>query len=85
MNLEQLVRLKQIFEVNENKFEYSIYGFGFQVSVLDPPQLMGLNTAIIYANEDIQAGQYTDEELKDAGRYWGNRQEIEIREFPDEL
>jgi len=81
--LERLVRMKLIIEVNNNNFEYGVYGFGFQVSNIDPPQLMGMPCAEINGDSDILAGNFSQEEVSEASKIWGNRQSYEIKEFPD--
>lgn len=84
--LKRLVGYKLMVEIEDEGFEYAVYGFGFQVSIENPPKLLGLSSAIVFSVDYIK-NKYTKNDLKEARRHFGskiNRQEIKIKEFPDD-
>ena len=81
--LNELVRLKQIVEVQLKNFKNAIYGVGFKVSLLEPPTLMGLVYSTFDRDESIINKHFTKVELEQALSYWGQGKEIPLKEFPD--
>lgn len=81
--LHRLTELKLIKEVHETSFNYGVYGFGFQVSVIFPPQLMGLVTAVVIGADEIK--KYSETDLEEAYQHFGHRntrQVFKVEEFP---
>jgi hypothetical protein len=81
--LKRLVRLQLVYRVHHDQFQHAVYGFGFQVSIIDPPQLMGLAGAIVNADSEILQGNFSQEEIDEASRYWGGDRGMVLREFPN--
>lgn len=82
--LLRLVQLKLIVEIEDDSFQYAVYGFGFQVSEEDPPKLLGLISAIILSAGEVE-GKYSKGDVDEARLHFGGkdkRQEIKIEEFP---
>lgn len=82
--LKRLVELKTIKEVHLNSFSFGMYGFGFGVSTIYPHQLQGLNSVIVMG-ADVLEGKYTNEDIEEAYREWGDRSGYyrkKIEEFP---
>lgn len=82
--LERLVRLKLVLEVHNHEFKHAVYGFGFSVSLIDPPRLLGMPAAEVSADPKVIEGDFTQDEVDEAGQNWGRREEIKLREFPDQ-
>lgn len=84
--LEKMIELKLIKEIEENSFNQGVYGFGFQVSVENPPQLLGIVSAIVIG-ADIVKGKYSKADVEEARRNFGKKgsgQITVIEEFPKE-
>jgi hypothetical protein len=84
--LERMVELKLINEIENDDFKYGVYGFGFQVSIDNPPDLFGVVSAIVIG-ANIVKGKYTKADIKEARKHFSekdSRQIIPIEEFPKE-
>lgn len=78
--LERLVRLKLIQLIHNEAFEFGVYGFGFMVSKIYPPQFLGLGNSIVMSPDAID--KFTENELEEALKLWGQEQVSKIEEFP---
>jgi len=84
--LENIVRLKLIKEVHWKKFNYGIYGFGFQVSLTYPPRLFGMTNTIVMGADEVK-GKYSEKDLEDSKIVWGTEWHgtpTKIEEFPSD-
>lgn len=79
--LQRLVRLKLIQLIHDKSFNFCVYGLGFQVSISHPPKLLCLANAIVLG-ADVVAGKYTQEEVNEAKKIWGDGEAYKISEFP---
>lgn len=83
--LMNIMRLRLIKEVHNSNFDYAVYGFGFQVSITYPHQLLSLASTIIMAAEEVK-GKYTSQDLEDSRIMWGDPSSVttkKIHEFPE--
>lgn len=80
--LERLVRFKIIQLKHVKAFQFGVYGFGFLVSKIYPTQLLGLGNAIVVSSNAI--GGFTEDELEQAHKLWGQEEVLKIEEFPSE-
>lgn len=79
--LDELMKLKTIFEIHSNNFEYSIFGYGFRKSEIT------LNNTFddLYIGID-DANKYSDinsSDLTKAQNMFGATSMLPIREFPE--
>jgi len=73
-------------KIENDDFKYGVYGFGFQVSIDNPPDLFGVVSAIVIG-ANIVKGKYTKADIKEARKHFSekdSRQIIPIEEFPKE-
>lgn len=85
LELEKQVRYRLIKEVHFNRFNLGAYGFGFQVSPINPHPLKGLVAAIVIGADEVK-GKYSDDDLQNVIREIGDNSsysEQKIEEFPD--
>jgi len=85
-SLTRIVELKLIKEVHWESFDFAVYGFGFQVSVTDPPRLLGLATAIAVGADEVKR-KYSQKDLEDSQKAWGTpstKSSRNIEEFPSD-
>ena len=81
--LTRLVELKLIKEIHLKSFQFGVYGFSFQVSVVYPPQLQGLNGAVIMGVDVVE--NYSKMDVEEALKEWGDESAYyteKIKEFP---
>lgn len=82
--LKKEMRYKLMIEIEENSFDFGVYGFGFQVSKSSPYQLFGLKSSIIMGADEMKQ-KYEKNELQEAYKHFGgskNYKENQIKEFP---
>ncbi|MCI5212299.1 MAG: hypothetical protein D3910_26735, partial [Candidatus Electrothrix sp. ATG2] len=83
--LVRLAKLKLIKEVHLQSFQFGVYGISFAVSDSYPPQLEGVNNAVMLGADTIE-GQYTETDIAEAYQEWGRSSTYDVRkiyEFPD--
>lgn len=80
--LNDLIRLKLIQLINDDSFDGGVYGFGFQISKIFPPQLLGLGNAMVWGADEVK-DKFSEKDVEIAKRIWGSRQSKKIKEFPD--
>ena len=80
--LERLVRLKLIQLIHDKSFQFGVYGFGFLISKIYPPQFLGLANGIVMSTDAVNG--FTQDELKEALELWGQEQVSKIEEFPSQ-
>lgn len=78
--LERLVKLKLIQLIHNEAFEFGVYGFGFMVSKIYPTQFLGLENSIVMSPDAIDS--FTEDELEEALKLWGQEQVSKLEEFP---
>lgn len=79
--LSKLVDQKLIQLIEDENFQYAVFGFGIQISTLLPPEIMGLSNAMLIGADNI-VGKYSKQDVIDAKRIWGNIKVGTIEEFP---
>ncbi len=79
--LSKLVDQKLIQLIEDENFQYAVFGFSIQISTLWPPQILGLSNALLIGADTI-AGKYSKQDVIDAKRIWGNIKIGTIEEFP---
>ncbi|MCH7965289.1 MAG: hypothetical protein IH852_15275 [Bacteroidetes bacterium] len=79
--LSKLVDQKLIQLIEDEDFQYAVFGFGIQISTLLPPEIMGLSNALLIGADTI-AGKYSKQDVTDAKQIWGNIKVGTIEEFP---
>lgn len=76
-----MVDQKLIQLIEDEDFQYAVFGIGIKVSSLYPPTIMGIN-AVILIGADVVKGTYSDDDIRLAKKVWGNIKSGEIDEFP---
>jgi len=79
--LSKLVNQKLIQLIEDEDFQFAVFGFGIQVSTLWPPEIMGLSNAMLIGVDTI-VGKYSKQDIINAKRIWGNIKVGTIEEFP---
>lgn len=80
-NFERLLRLKTIYEAENNEFKFSTFGYGFRKSVLETPNSLFDDFAMNIQDVD-DLDLVTPEELSEANELFGRSRQINIEEFP---
>lgn len=79
--LRKMVDQKLIQLIEDENFQYAVFGIGIKVSSLYPPTILGINAAILIG-ADVVKGTYSDDDIRLAKTVWGNIKSGEIDEFP---
>lgn len=79
--LRKMVDLKLIQLIEDEDFQYAVFGIGIKVSSLYPPKILGINAAILIG-ADVVKGTYSNDDIRLAKTIWGNIRSREIDEFP---
>ncbi len=79
--LIKLVEQKLIQLKEDENFQYAVFGIGIQVSKLCPPRILRISNAMIIGVDEI-IGKYSEQDVLDAKRNWGDKQIYKIEEFP---
>lgn len=79
--LSKLVDQKLIQLIEDKNFQYAVFGFSFQISTLWPPKILGLSNAMLIGYDTV-IGKYSEQDVIDAKRNWGNIKTGNIEEFP---
>ena len=83
-DLEKLVRYKLMILIEEEKFNYSVYGFGFKVSNKEPYNLLGMVGAIIIGADEVK-NNYSREDLLEAYKHFGGAKNIKTKKIKEFL
>ena len=79
--LRKIVDQKLIQLIEDENFQYAVFGIGIKVSSLYPPTILGINAALLIG-ADVVKGTYSDDDIRLAKSIWGNIRSGEIEEFP---
>jgi len=79
--LSKLVEQKLIQLIEDENFQYAVFGFGIQISTLWPPDIIGLSNAMLIGADTV-VGKYSEQDIIDAKRIWGHTKVGVIDEFP---
>lgn len=79
--LRKMVDQKLIQLIEDEDFQYAVFGIGIKVSSLYPPTIMGINAAILIG-ADVVKGTYLEDDIRVAKTVWGNIKSGGIDEFP---
>jgi len=82
IELENLLRLKTIFEAANNDFSYSTFGYGFRKSIIKTKSPLFDDFAMAI-QDVIDLGTITKQELDLASKQFGFSNSMEIKEFPE--
>ncbi len=81
-DFDRLLRLKTIYEAENNGFTFSTFGYGFRKSALETPNSLFDDFAMNIQNvHDLDP--VTPEELSEANELFGHSRQVKIEEFPD--
>lgn len=80
-SLEELTRLKMIREIEANSFEFGVYSLCFSVSKIYPYSLKNAIGGIIMGGDAVE-GKYTQTDIDEAFKKFGNGKPQIIEEFP---
>jgi len=82
-NTDRQVTLKLIQLVEDEGFTWTVYGLGYEISLIIPVRMLGLKYAGFITADWIR-GKYGPQDVEIARRMWGRGlQEIRIEEFPE--
>lgn len=79
---ERLLRLKTIYEAENNGFEFSTFGYGFRKSVLKTQNMLFDDFAMTIQDVD-ELFHVTPEEISEANDLFGHISQLNIDEFPN--
>jgi hypothetical protein len=79
--LRKMVDQKLIQLIEDENFQYAVFGIGIKVSSLYPPTILGINAALLIGS-DVVRGTYSNDDIRLAKTVWGNIRSGEIKEFP---
>ena len=82
--LLKLVEQKLIQLIEDENFQYAVFGIGIQISKLLPLRIMGIANAMVIGADTV-AGKYYGQDIIDAKRNWGGAESHKIEEFPSEI